>query len=116
MEGLSMLKEEYDIVSEIKSNEKLTKKEQIKKYMDYLLNDCNYRLPDIFLEFIAREKLEYKYTEQEIKDMREHFLRRQEEIEDQNKLADIKEEQEKNNKVVIEEIKEQIKNDILYEW
>lgn len=111
-----MLKEEYDIVSEIKSNEKLTKKEQIKKYMDYLLNDCNYRLPDIFLEFIAREKLEYKYTEQEIKDMREHFLRRQEEIEDQNKLADIKEEQEKNNKVVIEEIKEQIKNDILYEW
>lgn len=35
--------------------------------MDYLLNDCNYRLPDIFLEFIAREKLEYKYTEQEIK-------------------------------------------------
>lgn len=111
-----MLKEEYDIVSEIKSNEKLTKKEQIQKYMDYLLNDCNYRLPDIFLEFIAREKLEYKYTEQEIKDMREHFLRRQEEIEDQNKLADIKEEQEKNNKVVIEEIKEQVKNDILYEW
>ena len=111
-----MLNEEYDIVSEIKSNDKLTKKEQIKKYMDYLLNDCNYRLPDIFLEFIAREKLEYKYTEQEIKDMREHFLRRQEEIEDQNKLADIKEEQAKNNKVVIEEIKEQVKNDILYEW
>lgn len=48
--------------------------------------------------------------------MREHFLRRQEEIEDQNKLADIKEEQAKNNKVVIEEIKEQVKNDILYEW
>lgn len=116
MEGLSMLNEEYDIVSEIKSNDKLTKKEQIKKYMDYLLNDCNYRLPDIFLEFIAREKLEYKYTEQEIKNMREHFLRRQEEIEDQNKLADIKEEQAKNNKVVIEEIKEQVKNDILYEW
>ncbi len=111
-----MLKEEYDIVSEIKSNDKLTKKEQIKKYMDYLLNDCNYRLPDIFLEFIAREKLDYKYTEQEIKDMRGQFLRRQEEIEDQNKLADIKEEQEKNNKVVIEEIKEQVKNDILYEW
>ena len=111
-----MLNEEYDIVSEIKLNDKLTKKEQIKKYMDYLLNDCNYRLPDIFLEFIAREKLEYKYTEQEIKNMREHFLRRQEEIEDQNKLADIKEEQAKNNKVVIEEIKEQVKNDILYEW
>lgn len=99
-----MLQEEYDIISEIKSNEKLTKKEQIKKYMDYLLNDCNTCLPDIFLEFIAREKLEYKYTEEEIKNMREQFHRKQEEIEEQNKLADIKEQEEKNKKIIIEEI------------
>tara|TARA_R100001463_G_scaffold1626_2_gene7114 strand:- start:452 stop:769 length:318 start_codon:yes stop_codon:yes gene_type:complete len=105
MEGLSMLNEERDIVSEIKSNIKLTKKEQIEKYMDYLLNDCNYRLPDIFLEFIAREKLDYKFTEEEIKNMREHFHRRQEELEEQNKLAVIKEEEEKlKNEIVIKEI------------
>jgi uncharacterized protein YutD len=105
MEGLSMLNEEKDIVSEIKSNIKLTKKEKIEKYMDYLLNDCNYRLPNIFLEFIAREQLDYKFTEEEIKNMREHFHRRQEELEEQNKLADIKEEQEKlKNEVIIEEI------------
>ncbi len=108
MEGLSMLNEEYDIISEIKSNCKLTKKEQIEKYMDYLLNDCNYRLPDIFLEFIAREKLDYKFTEEEIKNMREQFHRRQEEVEEQNKLADIKEQQEKNNKVLIEELENEI--------
>ena len=37
--------------------------------------------------------------------MREHFHRKQEEIEEQNKLADIKEEQEKlKNEIVIEEI------------
>ena len=108
MEGLSMLNEEYDIISEIKSNYKLTKKEQIEKYMDYLLNDCNYRLPDIFLEFIAREKLDYKFTEEEIKNMREQFHRRQEEVEEQNKLADIKEQQEKNNKVLIEELENEI--------
>jgi len=100
-----MLNEERDIVSEIKSNIKLTKKEQIEKYMDYLLNDCNYRLPDIFLEFIAREKLDYKFTEEEIKNMREHFHRRQEELEEQNKLAVIKEEEEKlKNEIVIKEI------------
>jgi len=103
-----MLNEEYDIISEIKSNCKLTKKEQIEKYMDYLLNDCNYRLPDIFLEFIAREKLDYKFTEEEIKNMREQFHRRQEEVEEQNKLADIKEQQEKNNKVLIEELENEI--------
>ena len=106
--GLSMIEEEVDIISEIKSNIKLTKKEQIKKYMDYLLNDCNYRLPDMFLEFIARDKLDYKYTEEEIKRMRGEFNRRQEEIEDQNRMADIKEMAEKNNKVVIEEIKNEI--------
>ena len=100
-----MLNEERDIIGEIKSNIKLTKKEKIEKYKDYLLNDCNYRLPDIFLEFIAREQLDCKFTEEEIKNMREHFHRKQEEIEDQNKLADIKEEEEKlKNEIIIEEI------------
>lgn len=106
--GLEMISEEVDIISEIKNNSKLNKREQIKKYMDYLLNDCNYRLPDMFLEFIAREKLDYKYTEEEIKRMRGEFHRRQEEIEDQNKMGDIKEMAEKNNKFVIEEIKKKI--------
>ena len=106
--GLEMISEEVDIISEIKNNSKLNKREQIKKYMDYLLNDCNYRLPDMFLEFIAREKLDYKYTEEEIKRMRGEFHRRQEEIEDQNKMGAIKEMAEKNNKFVIEEIKKKI--------
>ena len=38
MEALSVIDEEYDIISEIK-NSNLNKREQIKKYMDYLLND-----------------------------------------------------------------------------
>ena len=106
--GLSMIQEEVDdIISEIK-NSNLSKKEQIRKYMDYLLNDCNYRLPDMFLEFISRDKLDYKYTEEEIKKMRGDFHRKQEEIEDQNRMADIKQMAEENNKVVIEEIKNEI--------
>ena len=107
---------EEDRAELLKKNTSLNQEEKIKAYCDYLLNECNYRLPDIFLEFIAREKLECKFTEKEIRDMRQNFHRRQEEIEEQNKLADIKEEQEKNNKVLIEEIKEQVNNEILHEW
>lgn len=103
MEALSVIDEEYDIISEIK-NSNLNKKEQIKKYKDYLLNDCNYRLPDMFLEIVAREHLDYKYTESEITKMRETFLRKQEEIEEQNRIADLKEEEEKLKKVEIVEI------------
>jgi len=102
MEGLSML-EEVDKLTEIK-NSGLTKKAQIKSYMDYLLNECNYRLPDIFLEFIAREHLECKHTEEEIKTMRERFVRRQEEVEEQNTLADLKEKEKLENEIIIEEI------------
>ena len=103
MEALSVIDEEYDIISEIK-NSNLNKREQIKKYKDYLLNDCNYRLPDMFLEIVAREHLDYKYTESEITKMRETFLRKQEEIEEQNRIADLKEEEEKLKKVEIVEI------------
>ena len=103
MEGLSVIDEEYDIISEIK-NSNLNKREQIKKYKDYLLNDCNYRLPDMFLEIVAREHLDYKYTESEITKMRETFHRKQEEIEEQNRIADLKEEEEKLKKVEIVEI------------
>ena len=103
MEALSVIDEEYDIISEIK-NSNLNKREQIKKYKDYLLNDCNYRLPDMFLEIVAREHLDYKYTESEITKMRETFLRKQEEIEEQNRIADLKEEEEKLKKAEIVEI------------
>ncbi len=73
MEGLSLLEEENDIISEIKYNDKLTKKEKIKKYKDYLLDECNYRLPDMFLEFIAREQLDLKYTEEELSNIRNQY-------------------------------------------
>ena len=108
MEGLSMFNEERDIISEIKYNDKLTKKEKIKKYKDYLLDDCNYRLPDIFLEFVAREHLDLKYREEEIINMREQFHRKQEEIEEQNKLAEIKENETKNRLDVLEELQNEI--------
>lgn len=103
-----MFNEETDIISEIKLNDKLTKNEKIKKYKDYLLDDCNYRLPDIFLEFIAREQLDLKYKEAEIIHMREQYHRKREEVEEQNKLADIKENEAKNRLEVLEEIRNEI--------
>tara|TARA_R110000765_G_scaffold326326_1_gene417658 strand:- start:389 stop:715 length:327 start_codon:yes stop_codon:yes gene_type:complete len=104
--GLGMIAED-DIVTQLK-NSNLPKTEQVKKYMNYLLNDCNYKLPDMFLEFVAREHLDCKYTEEEITKMRGDFHRKQEVIEEQNTMADLKEKEEANNKVIIEEIKNEI--------
>ncbi len=108
MEGLSLLEEENDIISEIKYNDKLTKKEKIKKYKDYLLDDCNYRLPDMFLEFIAREQLDLKYTEEELSNIRNQYNKKKEIIEEQNKLGDIKENQEKKHIDLLKQIREEI--------
>ena len=66
---------------------------KIREYKKYLLDDQNLRFPDIFLEFIARERLELPFSEEEIREMREHSQQKQEEIEIQdampNKLESI---------------------------
>ena len=86
-----------DRLEEIKNSLK-SQTEKIDEYKNYLLEDCNYRLPDVFLEFIAREKLDCKYTEDELKTMRESYLKRKEQIERENRLTDIEEEKEKEEK------------------
>ena len=80
--GLGFL-EEVDKLTEIK-NSSYDPIDKIRLYKEYLLNDCNYRLPDIFLEFVAREKLDLKYTEAEINNMKEQYYRKKEIVENQD--------------------------------
>tara|TARA_R110000851_G_scaffold28945_1_gene80327 strand:- start:848 stop:1153 length:306 start_codon:yes stop_codon:yes gene_type:complete len=80
--GLGFI-EEVDKLKEIK-NSSYDPNDKIRMYKDYLLNDCNYRLPDIFLEFVAREKLDLKYTEEEITNMKEQYYRKKEIITEQD--------------------------------
>ena len=80
--GLSFI-EEVDKLTEIK-NSSYDPIDKIRLYKDYLLNDCNYRLPDIFLEFVAREQLDLKYTEAEINNMKEQYYHKKEIVENQD--------------------------------
>tara|TARA_R110000796_G_scaffold177266_2_gene294115 strand:- start:4244 stop:4543 length:300 start_codon:yes stop_codon:yes gene_type:complete len=80
--GLGFI-EEIDKLTEIK-NSSYDPNDKIRMYKDYLLNDCNYRLPDVFLEFVAREKLDLKYTEEEINNMKQEYIRKKEIVEEQD--------------------------------
>ena len=59
---------------------------KIREYKKHLLDTENLRFPDIFLEFIARERLELPFTEEEIREMREHSQQKQEEIQIQDAM------------------------------
>ena len=80
--GLGFI-DEVDKLTEIK-NSSYDPIDKIRLYKDYLLNDCNYRLPDIFLEFVAREQLDLKYTEAEINNMKEQYYHKKEIVENQD--------------------------------
>lgn len=80
--GLGFI-DKVDKLTEIK-NSSYDPIDKIRLYKDYLLNDCNYRLPDIFLEFVAREQLDLKYTEAEINNMKEQYYRKKEIVENQD--------------------------------
>ena len=72
-----------DILDEIK-NSNQSNYDKIKQYKKYLLDDKSYRFPDIFLEFIARERLDLKFTQDEINDMRAKFDLKTEQIKTEN--------------------------------
>lgn len=80
--GLGFI-DKVDKLTEIK-NSSYDPIDKIRLYKDYLLNDCNYRLPDIFLEFVAREQLDLKYTEAEINNMKEQYYHKKEIVENQD--------------------------------
>ena len=62
------------------------------------------------LQYLQLDNLYKRYLipEEEITKMREDFHRKQEVIEEQNMMADLKEKEEANNKVIIEEIKNEV--------
>tara|TARA_R110000796_G_scaffold106224_2_gene216615 strand:+ start:217 stop:480 length:264 start_codon:yes stop_codon:yes gene_type:complete len=80
--GLGVI-EQVDILYEIK-NSNQSNYDKIKQYKKYLLDDKSYRFPDIFLEFIARERLDLKFTKDEIIDMRQKFDLKTEQIKTEN--------------------------------
>tara|TARA_R110001592_G_scaffold111626_3_gene309192 strand:+ start:5585 stop:5875 length:291 start_codon:yes stop_codon:yes gene_type:complete len=57
-------------LQEIK-NSGYSKEVQIKEYMNYLYKNCDYRFPEFMLEWVAREHLDYKFTEEELEGLKQ---------------------------------------------
>ncbi len=68
--GLEFVKTKQTKLQEIK-NSGLSKEIQIRDYMDYLFKSCDYRFTEFMLEWVAREHLDYKFTEEELEEMRQ---------------------------------------------
>lgn len=75
--------DELDKLQELKESN-YSKNDKIKMYKDFLLNDCEIRLPDICLELVARKKLDLEYTEEELNNIKNKYEEKKSIIEYQN--------------------------------
>tara|TARA_R100001509_G_C4737607_1_gene172093 strand:+ start:93 stop:401 length:309 start_codon:yes stop_codon:yes gene_type:complete len=102
MDCVSVVRDKDDIIEEIKNNVAMPNYLKIKTYKDYLINEKKYYYPDMLIEWIAREHLGLQRTEEELKEMREEYLEKVKEIEEQDRIG---EEQcrkiDEENKIII---------------
>ena len=88
MEDISVIRDNNDILEELKNNVMMPNYLKIKTYKDYLLNEKKYYYPDMLLDWVAREHLGLQRTEEELSQMRKEYLDKVKEIEEQNKIGE----------------------------
>ena len=88
MDCVSVVRDNTDIIEEIKNNIVMPNYLKIKTYKDYLINEKKYYYPDMLIEWIAREHLGLQRTEEELKQMREEYLEKVKEIEEQDRIGE----------------------------
>ncbi len=102
MDCVGIVRDNEDILEEIKNNVAMPNYLKIKTYKDYLVNEKKYYYPDMLLDWVAREHLELQRTEEELQKMRNDYLNKMEEIRQQDRIG---EEQckkiEEENKIII---------------
>mgnify|MGYP003624402930 FL=1 len=102
MDCVGIIRDNEDILEEIKNNVAMPNYLKIKTYKDYLVNEKKYYYPDMLLDWVAREHLELQRTEEELQKMRNDYLNKMEEIRQQDRIG---EEQckkiEEENKIII---------------
>ena len=100
MDCVSVIRDECDILEEIKNNVAMPDYLKIKTYKDYLFNEKKYYYPDMLLDWVAREKLGLQRTEEELEKMRNDYLNKVEEIKEQDIIGELEckkiDEQNKN--------------------
>tara|TARA_R100001198_G_C5115765_1_gene141002 strand:- start:85 stop:393 length:309 start_codon:yes stop_codon:yes gene_type:complete len=88
MDCISVVRDECDILEEIKNNKVMPDYLKIKTYKDYLFNEKKYYYPDMLLDWVAREKLGLQRTEEELEKMRNDYLNKVEEIKEQDIIGE----------------------------
>lgn len=71
MESISIVRDNTDIIEELKNNVMMPNYLKIKTYKDYLVNEKKYYYPDALIEWVAREHLGLQRTEDELFKIRE---------------------------------------------
>ena len=102
MDCVSVVRDSEDILEELKNNVMMPNYVKIKTYKDYLINEKKYYYPDMLLDWVAREHLGLQRSEEELKKMREEYLDKVKEIEEQDKIGEeqLKKLQEENKFVI----------------
>jgi hypothetical protein len=102
MDCVSVIRDNTDIIEEIKNNVAMPNYLKIKTYKDYLINEKKYYYPDMLIEWIAREHLGLQRTEEQLFKIREEAYNNMKRIEEEDKIG---EEQcrkiEEENKIII---------------
>jgi type III secretory pathway component EscV len=102
MDCVSVIRDNNDIIEELKNNVAMPNYLKIKTYKDYLVNEKKYYYPDMLIEWIAREHLGLQRTEEELSQMRNEYLEKVKEIEEQDKIGEEQcREIEEQNKIII---------------
>jgi hypothetical protein len=88
MDCVSVIRDNSDIIEEIKNNIAMPNFLKIKTYKDYLINEKKYYYPDMLIEWVAREHLGLQRTEEELSQMRNEYLDRAKQIEEEDKIGE----------------------------
>jgi len=88
MDCVSVIRDNSDIIEEIKNNVAMPNFLKIKTYKDYLINEKKYYYPDMLIEWVAREHLGLQRTEEELSQMRNEYLDKVKQIEEEDKIGE----------------------------
>ena len=88
MEGLGVVKDDSNILEELKNNNIIPNSVKIKTYKDYLINEKKYYYPDALMEWVAREHLGLQRTEEELMKIRDEAVTNMKRIEEEDRIGE----------------------------
>jgi len=88
MDCVSVVRDNTDILEELKNNTLMPNYLKIKTYKDYLINEKKYYYPDALMEWVAREQLGLQRTEEELFKIREEALSNMKRIEEEDRIGE----------------------------